>query len=467
MKGVRVALIEGERRLGGKIRTEELEGRPVEAGPDGLLARVPWAVSLCEELGLADDLIPAAAQGAHLWSRGRLRPLPAGLVLGLPTSPLATIRSGILSPWGMLRAGADLILPNRMPSGDISVGTLVRHRLGRQALERLVDPLLGGIYAGRADELSLRAAAPQIDAVARAHRSLLLGFRSARREAPPARSGPSFITLRGGLERLVDALRERIRPSATLFLARPVLGLARGPDDDWRLDLGNESVGAQAVILAVPAFAAERLVRGVSPGAARELACIDYASVATVTLAYPAAAWRSPPKGTGFLVPPMEGATMTACTWVSAKWPHLAPPDGGQLVRCSVGRSGNVEALSLDDDELIRVASTELAGMMGLREGPRASKVCRWERALPQYRVGHLERVESARGSLPPTLALAGAAYGGVGIPDCIRQGAEAARQVLAALQRPEVADNLLAAPMDSRREWLRGRPPAVRPDVR
>jgi hypothetical protein len=193
--GVRVVLIEGERRLGGKIRTEELEGRPMEAGPDGLLARVPWAVSLCEELGPADDLIPAAAQGAHLCSRGRLRPLPAGLlVLGLPTSPLATIRSGILSPWGVLRAGADLILPNRMPSSDVSVGTLVRYRLGRRALERLVDPLLGGVYAGCADELSLRAAAPQIDAVlGRIEASRWASDPPAargRRHAPGRRSSP-------------------------------------------------------------------------------------------------------------------------------------------------------------------------------------------------------------------------------------------------------------------------------------
>jgi oxygen-dependent protoporphyrinogen oxidase len=313
-----------------------------------------------------------------------------------------------VSPWGLARAGLDLALPRSADvagaagGGDRSVRDVVGRRFGSEVVNRLVEPLLGGIHAGRADRLSLAAVAPQVAEAAAANRSLLLGLR----KAPAAGSGPVFLGLRGGLQRLVDRLAEGVE----VRLNTPVQSLA--------------DVAAERVVLTVPAYAAARLVPG---DAAHELAGIDYASVVTATLAYPRDALAAPLDGSGFLVPRIDGRLITACTWTSSKWPSPEASDDVVLLRASAGRIGDERALRLDDDTLVARIHTELAEAMGLRSPPTASLVTRWPRSFPQYDVGHAERVARIDYLLPPHVSVAGAAYRGIGIAACIRDAERAA----------------------------------------
>ena len=424
-RDVPVTLVEAGGRLGGKIETSALGGVPVEAGPDTFLARVPWAVELCRALGLEDELVAPATSRAYVWTRGRLRPLPDGLVLGVPARIVPVVRSGIVSWRGLLRAGLDLVLPRWDPGEDPSVADVVGGRFGAEVVDRLVEPLLGGIHASRADRLSLAAVAPQVATAAAASRSLLLGLRRQQSAAArPGRAepadGPVFLGLRGGLERLVDRLRERL-DGVDMRLGTPVTSLA-----DLMAD-----VGADRVVLTVPAFAAAPLVRPLSEEAAGELETIEYASVVTATLAYPRAAAPGPLAGSGFLVPRVDGRLMTACTWSSSKWPAASATGDRILLRASAGRIGDERAMRLDDDDLVDRLHTELAEAMGLRAGPEASLVSRWPRAFPQYDVGHrarVDRIEAALAAVAPHVRLAGAAYRGVGIAACIQQAEQAAR---------------------------------------
>ena len=429
--GARVVLLEASERLGGKVRTGRLEGQPAEAGPDSFVAREPQTEELCRALGLGEELVEPAAFGAHVWWRGRLRPLPAGSVLGLPPSPWAALRCRLVSPVGAARMAADLVLSGPLRGPDVSVADLVRRRLGSQVLERLVDPLLGGIRAGALEEMSLATAAPQLDALARGHRGLLVGLRAAR--SGGATGPPRFLGLRSGMERLVEHLAGDLGPETQVRLARPALGLERLPGGGFEVSTSEQPLPVDGVVLAVPAFAAAGLLRSVAADAAKDLGGIRYASVGLVHLVFPPGTGALPPTGSGFLVPSEERRTLTGCTWVSRKWPHLAPADGGLSLRCFVGRAGEDPSLTLDDRELARRATAEVREALGLSGEPRSTSVVRWKRAIPQYAVGHGERiarVERALGALPG-LELAGAAYRGSGLADCVRQGTEAARRVL------------------------------------
>jgi len=406
-----VALYEAGDRLGGKIRTASLAGVPVEEGPDTFLARVPWAVELCRRLGLEDDLVEPATSRAYVWARGALRPLPPGTVLGVPArlGPLA--RSGIVSPAGLARAAFDLALPRRSQGEDPSVAVVVGGRFGREVVDRLVEPLIGGIHAGRADRLSLTAVAPQVAGAAASNRSLMVGLR----RMAPSPGGPVFLAVRGGMGRLVDRLVERL-DGVEVRLRTPVSSL--------------DELDAGAVVCTLPAPAAARLLPG---PAAADLAGIPCASVATATLAYPESALARPLDGSGFLVPGIDGRLMTACTWTSAKWP-ASKPEGLVLLRPSAGRAGDDRALSLDDDTLVDRLHAELVDAMGLRARPVAWLVSRWPSAFPQYDVGHQARVERIDAALPPGVVLAGAPYRGVGIAACIRDAERAAAKAVAAV---------------------------------
>ena len=426
--GARVTLLEGSARLGGKVAVSEVGGLAVDEGADSMLTRVPDGLALAREAGLEAELTAPAAGQAFVWSRGALRPLPAGTLLGLPTDLAALARSGLLSGRGLNRVPLDLLLPGAPVTDDVSVGDLVRRRFGREVVERLVDPLLGGVYAGRADRLSLRATLPQLVRHAGRHRSLLLAARAARAGTPPV-DGPLFNSLPGGLGRLPAAVAAA--SGADVRLGTTVRALTRTPDG-WRLTTGSTAqpghLDADAVVLAVPAAPASRLLRDLAPAAAEELGGLEYASVAIVTLVLDG---RVRARGSGYLVPAVEGRTTKAVTFSSRKWAHLAGER--EVVRASVGRAGETADLQRPDEELVDLVRAELEQTVGPLPPPAGSRVTRWGGGLPQYAVGHLDLVHRVRAAVArhEGLAVAGAAYDGVGVPACARSGREAARSAL------------------------------------
>jgi oxygen-dependent protoporphyrinogen oxidase len=435
--GVEVTVLEAASRLGGNIRTSRFAGLEVDEAADAFLARVPEAVALCQRLGLGDQLVSPSNAGAYVWARGRLRRLPAGLALGVPGEILPVARSGILGVGGLARAALEPLLPRRSTPPD-ALGPLVSARFGREVLERLVDPLIGGINAGDADRLSALAVAPQVAGVAERSRSLLLGLRADRRAHPPDPTAPVFFTLRGGMGGLIDALAASLavaQPPATIELDAPVESVEIDERGAVQVTTGTSAANprrmdADAVVLACPAHASARLLADAVPEVAAILLGIDYASVALVTFAFDDAAIGRPLDATGLLVPKPAQRTVTAASWASTKWAHWRTP-GQAIVRASAGRDGDDHALGLTDDDLVGAMLTDLGRLMDLRAAPTEVRVSRWPRSFPQYRPGHLERIDEADRHLAahaPTVVLAGAAYRGLGIPACIRQGQSAAR---------------------------------------
>jgi protoporphyrinogen/coproporphyrinogen III oxidase len=426
-----LTLVEGGPKLGGKVATTQFGGHLVDTGPDALLVRMPAMAALLGDLGLNEQIVAPAALGAHIWSRGRLRRLPTGTLFGVPDRLLPLLKSRLLSPAGLARAALDLVLPPRHSmSSDPSIADLVSPRLGSQVFDRLVEPLLGGVHAGRAAELSARSTVPEIAAIARKNRSLYFGLRKLRRHAPPSSGGPILVSLEGGLGGLVEALASRLGNGDVRLdsAARAVVRVG----DGYRVDLvDGPSVEADAVVLATPAFVTSRLLTDLSPDVATVLTEIPYVDVATIWLAYPRSAVQRPLDGTGFLVPPEEGKLLVGCTWSSAKWPQLAD-DSTVLIRCMVGRRGDTRWLSMDDDTLLRTLKQELGEAMGLTAAPLEHRIHRWPKAMPQYLVGHQERLDVVGAALRhlPGLYLTGAGYRGVGLASC----ATDAQKVAAAL---------------------------------
>lgn len=422
-----VTIVDGAARLGGKLAMTVVGDLEVDAGAEAFLVRVPEAVDLVTKVGLGDGLVNPATSSATVWSRDRLRPLPARTVMGVPSS-LSSLK-GVLSRPELTRAALDLVLPGAGHDEDISVGALVGRRLGRAVVERLVDPLLGGVYAGRADELSLRATVPQF---ADASGSLI---RAARDIVPGESTAPVFATVRSGLG--VFAQRVAEASGAAVVTGRPVRRLDRTVSG-FRVVHGatvdEQAIDADAVVVAVPAAPAARLLHDIAPPAAVELAAVDAASLAIVTTA-----WRrsdAAVSGTsGYLVPAIAGRAVKAVTFSSQKWAHVGSDDL-VAVRASIGRYGDSAVLQRDDEELIDLAVTELTSIAGYRGRPVAAKVSRWGGGLPQYAVGHVDRVRRIRSAVAdvPGLAVCGATYDGVGIPACIRTGVAAAAQVRKAL---------------------------------
>ena len=436
-----VTVLEASGRPGGKIRTEELADVPVEAGPDTFLARVPWAVDLAREVGLGDDLVPPATGQAFIWHEGGLHLLPGRTVLGVPVTARALLANTLLSPQGRARAALDLVLPRRpVPAADPSVAEVVGGRLGREVLDRLVEPLVGGIHAGRADALSLRSAARPLASAAQRHRSLVLGLQGERRSQ---RSGPVFLAVAGGMERLVERLAASL-DGAELRLATTARALT-AEGGRWRVVCEpGPDVMADAVVVTVPAFAAAPLLSDAAPAAAEELDGLHYASVVTATLGYRPEALARPLAGSGFLVPRTVGTLTTAGTFSSVKWPALAA-SGLALLRASAGRYGDERALALDDGELVASLHAELAEIVGLTAAPVTSRVDRWPNSFPQYEPGHEERVARIERALASRsgLFVAGAAYGGLGIAACVQSAESTAGQVMTHLShhRPPARD--------------------------
>lgn len=437
--GIGVRVLEASDRLGGKILTAPFAGMALDAAADAFLARVPEATALCEELGLGDQLVEPAARTAELWCRGSLRPLPEGLVLGVPTDLDALEASGVVSSEGVERAGLDLSAPEDGPAGDESVGSLVRRRLGDEVFEMLVAPLLGGVNAGDADSLSLEAGAPQLAAAARRGPSLIEGVRSLATKAGAKRSAPVFKGLLGGTSQLVDALGAALGPG-TVHTSTSVESVVPTTAGRYRIPIRHSSGGsdvleADGVVLAVPSHSAAELVSGLqgeTDHLVEVLTSLEWASVVLALLDVPLGQIQHPLEASGYLVPVPERRTVTACSFASSKWAHLSRP-GRALLRVSAGHAGDDEPVYLDDDELMTRVLADLGEHLGLEGDPAEVRVTRWPRSLPQYRPGHIERVSAARQELwdqHPGIWLAGASFEGLGLPACIRQGWEAARRV-------------------------------------
>jgi oxygen-dependent protoporphyrinogen oxidase len=440
---VQLTLLESGSRLGGKVANQLFSGHLVDTGPDAVLVRAPAMAALLQDLGLEKQIVAPAPLGAHVWSRGKLRRLPTGTLFGVPDRLIPLMKSGLMSPAGLARAALDLVLPRRRPStADPSIADLVTPRLGSQVFDRLVEPLLGGVHAGRAAELSAHSTVPDIERLASKNRSLYLGLRKMRRHAPPATGAPVLVTLTGGLGLLVEALAARLAGD-DVRLNTSVRLIAKA-GTGYRVELeGGQAIAADAVVLATPAYSTAELLAELAPDAASVLAEIPYVDVATIWLSYPRSAMGRPLDGTGFLVPPEEGKLMVGCTWSSAKWPHLADEDL-VLIRCMVGRRGDHRWLDLDDQTLVRRLHDELVEAMGLTGGPLHQSIQRWPLAMPQYLVGHQHRLAALDAAIHdlPGLYLTGAAYRGVGLASCVADAKRTAQNV---------ADDVCQTPADVR----------------
>ena len=441
---VELTVVEAGPSLGGKVANQQFSGHLVDTGPDAVLVRAKAMADLLDDLGLTDEIVAPASLGAHVWSRGKLRRLPTGTLFGVPDRLIPLVKSGLMSPAGLVRAALDLVLPRRHPtSADPSIADLVVPRLGMQVFDRLVEPLLGGVHAGRAAELSAHSTVPDIERLARNNRSLYLGLRKMRRHAPPSTGAPVLVTLSGGLGRLVEALVSRLAGD-DLRLHSPVKSIGRMGAHRYRVNLADgQSIGADAVVLATPAFATADLLADLAPDAATIMAGIPYVDVATIWLSYPRSAMGRPLDGTGFLVPPEEGKFMVGCTWSSAKWPHLAD-DNLVLIRCMVGRRGDRRWVEMDDDTMVARVHEELVEAMGLTAGPDHQSIQRWPLAMPQYLVGHQGRLDDLEAAIHhlPGLYLTGAAYRGIGLASCVADAKRTAQ---------DVAQDVSAPPADVR----------------
>ncbi len=412
--GIDVAVYEASDRSGGKLADVQVGDLTLPAGADSFVARKPWAVELCRELGLGAELVSPGVSGAYLWTDRGLVAFPKEAPFGIPGDVADVFRWPGLSNAGRRRAAQDLLRRRRKDDVEETLGGLLRRRFGDEATDRAIAPLLAGLYAGDVDRLSARATFPELLAWERSQSSLVRGSQAAARAARNADAMPMFMRPRSGVARLVEALNDRL--GDRVHLDAPTASL--------------EAVGdADAVVLAVPAFEAARLVRSPSTAAADDLDGIPYASTGVVLLVFGEGTQGALPDGTGF-VAPRGRASMTACTWLSSKWPD--PGFGSRaVVRCFVGAVGDEDILEAGDDDLIDACARHLSAVVALPERPESAAVVRWPRSMPQYELGHIDRVKRIRSNLPPGIFVVGSAYDGVGIPDCVRAAGETADRVV------------------------------------
>lgn len=441
---VHMTLVDKSSRLGGRIQTLHRDGFIIEQGPDSFLARKPPILSLIRELGLEDQLAATNPHGKanYIWHQGKLHPMPLGLVLGIPTQVTPFIKTGLVSVPGKIRAAMDLLLPRRRAAGDESLGSFIKRRLGQEVLEHITEPLLAGIYAGDTQSLSLTATFPQFKQMEQTHRSLILGLLAGKKK-PPVSDGPPlpeiarnsmFLSFKGGLSTLINRLTERIGPMR-LIMGQGVAHMSQEAGVyKLRLEQG-QVIEADAVILAQPAYEAYKLLYDMPE--ARCLEQVSYASVANIALAYKREQIRHALQGSGFVVPRSAGRLITACTWSSSKWPHVAPP-GTVLLRTYVGRSNDQHWTQMTEQQLVAAVRADLADTMDITAEPAFVEITRCRHSMPQYPVGHAERLKLLNEQLlknKPGLFLCGAGYEGVGIPDCIRQGKQAAELMVSAIE--------------------------------
>ncbi len=421
--GVDVTVLEASPQPGGKITTAEVAGLPVDVGPDAFLSRGADISALVQELGL-DTVEPAS--GSYIWSRGRLRPIPPGMAFGLPDRLIPLLRSGLLAPHEVARAGLDLVLPPTPEPEDPTIEALVRPRFGKGVYERLVEPLLGGVHAGDPAQLSAKSTAPEVYAIATGHRSVYASLRKRRAPAPTGPRRAPLVSLPGGLSTLTEALtasigHERIHTGTVVTSVEP----------GWKVETPHGTVHSDHLVLAVPAYAAAQMLQNTSPTLAGLLRSIPFVDVANTTLAFRRRDVPDLPHGTGFLVPPVEGLFLVGCTWLTNKWPRLAN-DETVLIKCMVGRAGDQRWLDMTDEQIVAGVRADLRTVMGIDAEPFETFVQHWRQAMPQYVVGHAARVavmkELAAGL--GGLHLTGASYGGSGLAACVTQGRATARTI-------------------------------------
>ena len=451
---VQCTVVERDTRWGGKILTHVKEDLLIEGGPDSFLTSKPWAVELCRNLGLQDQLIPTNAQHNRTFSfcRGALRELPQGLLAFRPQRVDTLVSSGLLSWKGMLRMAAERFWPRRTPwPTDESLGGFFRRRFGAEAFDYMIEPLVAGIYAGDADELSIEATFPRFRELEREYGSVIKGMRIAQANAPTASRPPGeattlFMSLRGGLSELIRRLVQKLRDRGVCLAAGVGCQEIQPRTHNsslFRVILDSgERLPADAVVLATPAFQTARLIRAFQPETASLLDGIPYASTATISMAYPTESIGSQIQGFGFVVPRKEQRPLLAATWTSLKWPGRSRA-GETLIRCYVGGRGREKVLEQEDTSLVECIRRELEAIVGITAVPQYTEIHRWTRGMPQYVLGHRERLTQVEHLLAewPGVYVTGAGLYGIGIPDCIREGTKVGHQLVRDLSQKREKD--------------------------
>lgn len=438
-----LTLVESSHRLGGKIQTVRKDGYVIEKGPDSFLERKKSMARLIKEVGLGDQLIPNSTGQSFILLNDKLHPMPGGSIMGVPTQIKPFLTTELVSMTGKLRAAADFVLPKSPQLEDQSLGSFFRRRLGNEVLENLIEPLLSGIYAGDIDRLSLMSTFPQFHQMEQEHRSLIAGIKKTTPAAPlpkkpqdQSRKKSMFLTLTSGLQTLVDTLEEKLN-SATILKGVKVENIKEGAASAHRYELAmnnGETIEADSIIFTVPHYVAASIFE--EKHLLAEFRDVPATSVATVAMAFPEEAVPNVLNGTGFVVSRNSEYTITACTWTHNKWPHTTP-EGKVLLRTYVGRAGDEAVVDLSDDQIEEIVLGDLKEIMDVTSKPEFTMVTRWKNAMPQYTVGHKQRLMKIRTELEsefPGVYLAGASYDGVGLPDCIDQGELSALQSISFL---------------------------------
>lgn len=431
---IEIKLVEASNRVGGVISTVKKDGFVIEKGPDSIIARKKSGLNLIEELGLKDKVISNTAGKSYILVNGKLHTMPEGSFMGIPTKVTPFAFSGLFSPAGKIRAAADFILPKGKPQSDQSLGKFFRRRLGNEVVENLIEPLLSGIYAGDIDDLSLMALFPNFYQMEQQHRSLVLGLKRTI-PAPPksAQKQPSkkgmFISLTTGLEEIVHQLEKRLE--GLIIKGAPVEKIERNTEG-YQVIFANGTVeNTDSVIIATDHFHAQKMLSNYS--FMDTFKTMPSTSVANVAMAFPKSAINQDIDGSGFIVSRNSDYRITACTWTHKKWPG-STPDGMALLRCYVGKPDDQDAVNLTDDEIADLVLKDLNKTMDITEKPKFHVITRWHKNMPQYTVGHVERIKNVKEALGrevPGVFLAGSSFEGVGVPDCIDQGIGAMKKVL------------------------------------
>lgn len=431
-------LFESSPRLGGVLVTDHVDGCLVEGGPDSFITEKPWAADLCREIGLGDQLIGSndAERKTYILVKGKLVVMPDGLMFMVPTKILPTVFSPLFSLRTKMRMAAEWFHPPHKASGDETVAEMVERHYGTDMVDLLADPLLSGVYGGEASQLSVRAVLPRFADMEAKHGSLGRAMLSARQKMAAAKKGPApplFSSLKEGMQQMVDALVARIDRGAIRCSTEVESVIAQ--DDGWTISAGYQSDHFDGLIIATPAGAASALLQMADGNLARELGAIRYSSSVTVTLGYDEAVRRSLPPGFGFLVPRSAGRRMLAATFVHNKFPHRAP-ENRAIVRCFLGGARDEQILQNSDDEILTIVRDELKQIIKLTAEPLFVRIYKWKGAMAQYSVGHLDRLQRIEGAVQQlhALALAGNAFTGIGVPDCVRSGRQAALKVVSAV---------------------------------